>query len=73
MADLEAKVGMGYEFGGTARGGDGYEVSFVMDDSFRSWRQIARWNLHYRHWAALRGNVHDLFTKVIRRRLRRRN
>lgn len=69
MSDLEAKVVTRYEFGGAMRGADGYEVEFLMDDSFRSWLSIVRWNLHYRHFGALRMNARDLFAKVIRRKL----
>lgn len=72
MAEIEARTTVSYEFGGTVRGQDGFTVSFLMDDSLRSWRQIVRWNLHYRHWRALRGNARDLFTKVIWRRIWRR-
>lgn len=69
MPDLDAKVATRYEFGGVIRGVDGYEANFQMDDSFRSWRSIARWNLHYRHWRALALNGRDLFSKVIWRKL----
>jgi hypothetical protein len=72
VSDLSARTVVDYEFGGVVRGADGFEIEFVMDDSFRSWRQIVRWNLHYRHWAALRMNARHLFTKVIGRKLWRR-
>lgn len=71
MVDLTARQLIRREFSGTARGADGFEVSFVMDDSFKSWRSIVRWNLHYRHWDALRMNSRDLFTKVLRAKLGR--
>lgn len=73
MSELEARTVVRYEFAGTARGADGFEIEFLMDDSFQSWRQIVRWNLHYRHLAALRGNARDLFSKVIWRNLWRRS
>lgn len=70
MPDLAAKVSTQFEFGGQVTGADGFTVEFWMDDSFRSWLQIVRWNLHYRHWRALEMNARDLFTKVIRRKVR---
>lgn len=69
MTDMSARTTVRYEFGGVATGADGFQIEFLMDDSFRSWRQIVRWNLHYHHWRALRMNARDLFTKVIWRKL----
>jgi len=74
VSDMRARVGVRYEFGGKGIGSDGYEIDFgPFDDSFRCWRQIVRWNLHYRHWGALRMNARDLFTKVLWRKLWRRS
>ena len=64
-AELEADGGLGAEL----EGADGYRARFTIDDSFRSWLAIARWNLHYRHWGALRRNGGDLFTRVLWRKL----
>lgn len=69
MSELRAKVTARYEFGGKAIGQDGYEAEFGFDDSFKSWRAIVGWNLHYHHWRALALNVRDLFTRVIWRKL----
>jgi hypothetical protein len=69
MSALGARTTIRYEFRGELVGRDGYRVGFAMDDSLSAWWAIARWNLHYRHWAALRANGADLFTKVLRRKL----
>ena len=69
MSDLGARTTIRYELAGELVGRDGYRARFTVDDSLRSWWAIARWNLHYRHWAALRRNGADLFTKVLRRKL----
>jgi hypothetical protein len=74
VPDLNARTVVRYELNGEARGPDGFTVEFSCDDSLRSWRQIVRWNLHYRHWGVLLGrNVPDLFAKVIWRKLWRRS
>ena len=70
---MEAKTGVTWRLEGTVVGRDGYCAEFVCDDSLRSWLSIARWNLHYRHWGALRGNVRDLFTTYLWRSLWRRS
>lgn len=70
---MDARTSVRWEMEGTARGADGYEATFSMDDSLSSWWSIVRWNLHYRHWRCLAANVRDLFTKVIRRSLWRRS
>lgn len=69
MTGLDGQIAVRYEFGGTARGSDGFEIEFRMDDGLRSWWQIVRWNLHYCHWRALALNFRDLFTKVVWRKL----
>jgi hypothetical protein len=69
MSDLDAQTTVRFEFGGELVGSDGYRARFIIDDSLRSWWAISRWNLNYRHWAALRRNGTDLFTKVLRRKL----
>ena len=69
MSDLGAKTTVRFEFGGELVGHDGYRARFQMDDSLRSWWAIVRWNLHYRHYGALRRNGADLFTRVLRRKL----
>ena len=66
MASLDAKVTVDHEFGGTVSSADGFSVTFLMDDSFKSWWSIARWNVHGRHWRVLFSrNVPDLFRKVL--------
>jgi len=69
MSDLGARTTIRYELSGELVGRDGYRARFTVDDSLRSWWAIVRWNLHYRHWAALRRNGADLFTKVLWRKL----
>jgi hypothetical protein len=72
LPDMDAQVGVRYEMLGRVVSADGRVLEFKMDDSFASWWAITRWNWHYRHWAALRMNARDLFTKVLRRKLWRR-
>ena len=73
MPELGAKVATSYEFTGEVTGQDGYTCDLRMDDSFYGWRQIVKWNWHFRHWRVLlRLNLPDLFTKVLRRKLWRR-
>jgi len=72
MTDVEAKTTIRYEFAGELVGRDGYRARFAMDDSLTSWWAIVRWNLHYRHWGALRRNGGDLFIRVLGRKLWRR-
>jgi len=69
VSDLNARTTVRFEFGGELVGHDGYRARFVMDDGLRSWWSIVRWNLHYRHWRALRSNTRDLFTRVLWRKL----
>jgi hypothetical protein len=73
MAGMDAKTSVTWKVEGTLRGPDGYVCEFSADDSFRSWRSIVRWNLHYRHWRPLAGNARDLFSKVIWRSVWRRS
>jgi hypothetical protein len=68
VSELGAKTTVRFEFGAELEGADGYRARFRIDDSFRSWFVIARWNLHYGHWRALAGNGRDLFTRVLWRR-----
>jgi hypothetical protein len=70
--DLNAKLVTEYIISGKATGPDGYVCEFAADDSFKSWFAIVRWNWHYKHWAALRGNVRSLFVNVIWRKMWRR-
>jgi hypothetical protein len=67
---MDAKLSTEYRIGGSAEGPDGYTAEWLADDSLKSWWAIVRWNWHFRHWRALGMNARDLFTKVIRRRLR---
>jgi hypothetical protein len=69
VSEFGAKTTVRFEFGAELEGADGYRARFTIDDSFRSWLAIARWNLHYRHWGALRQNGGDLFTRVLWRKL----
>lgn len=70
MSKLKTQVGLRFEVRAKALGSDGWEYDLgELDGSFRSWRRIVRWNVHYRHWDAVRLNVRDLFTKVIWRKL----
>lgn len=72
--DLDAKTTVTWTFEASLVGADGkvWDIG-VLDNSFRCWKNITHWNLHYRHWDALRGNARDLFTKVIWRKLWRRS
>jgi hypothetical protein len=70
LPDLNARTVVRYLFSHKGIGRDGREWDFgEMDDSFRAWRAIVRWNLHYRHWGALRMNARDLFSKVLWRKI----
>jgi len=69
VSDLGAQTRIRYELGGELVGRDGYRARFTVDDSLRSWWAIVRWNLHYRHFRALRSNLADLFTRVLRGKL----
>jgi len=40
-----------------------FEAEFLMDDSFKSWRQVVRWNSTTVNWRALATNVSRLFTR----------
>ena len=73
MSEQEARTVVRIVFGGEVIGADGRRATFLIDDSFRSWWTIVRWNLSRRHWQAVRLNVRDLFTKVLRRKLWRRS
>lgn len=68
--DVVAQTTVTWELCGTLKGADGYSVDLgTLDNSFRCWRQIVRWNLHYRHWRCLAGNTRDLFTKTLKEAL----
>lgn len=71
MAELKAEVAVTGEVFITVRAADGHEMDLAMDDSFRDWLKIVRWNWRYGHIYGLRLNAVDLFRKVLWRKVTR--
>lgn len=57
---VEARVSTTYRAEGHVVSPCGRELYFDCHDSLRSWWAIFRWNLHFRHWSAVRTNLRDL-------------